>query len=319
VVVFETAGAAAQRPAAFMAELKQLPGVVNATGMWGGFVGTRGTGREVEWEGRKLTVYNQLVNYGFLETLGIALKEGRSFSPDFGTDSSAIIVNEALVNGLGMAHPVGQLLDGHRIVGVAHDFHYESLHERVKPFIFYLEPQAGTLLVKLAAGQERATIRRIQRLYARRNLGLPLDYHFLDTDYQTQYAAERRVAVLARYTAGLAILISCLGLLGLAAFTAERRRKEIGIRKTLGASVASVVYLLSRDLTRLVLAGIVLAVPLSYVVVRQWLSGFAYRIDLHWWYFFGAGASALLIALLTVSLRTIQAARANPATSLRTE
>ncbi|MBC7447355.1 MAG: ABC transporter permease [Hymenobacteraceae bacterium] len=319
VVYFETGGGAGQHLAGFLAALKQLPGVVSATGMWGGFVGDRGTGSELEWEGQKLLVHYKLVNYDFLETMGIQLKEGRNFSRDFSTDSGGIVVNEAVVNGLGMRQPVGQLLDGRRILGVTNDFHYESLHEKIKPLIFCLEPQAGTLLVKLAPQQERATLHRIQRLYAQYSPSLPFDYHFMDADYQAQYAAERRVAVLARYAAGLAVLISCLGLLGLAAFTAERRRKEIGIRKTLGASTASIVRLLTFDLAGLVLVGIGLALPLSYVVVEQWLSGFAYRIDLPWWYFGGSGFAALLIALLTVSFQALKAALANPVKSLRAD
>jgi hypothetical protein len=223
------------------------------------------------------------------------------------------------VASLGLQNPVGQLLLGKwRIVGVAKDFHYESLHEKVKPFIFRLEPKAaGTILVRLAPGREQETIARLQRFYSDFNPGQTLTYHFLDGDYQAQYAAERRVGVLAQYFAGLAILISCLGLFGLTAFTAERRRKEIGIRKVLGASEFSIVYLLSSDLTKLVGVAILLALPVSYVVVKQWLASFEYRVALEYWYFLGAGLVAVLVAWLTIGAQAWQASRINPTLCLR--
>jgi ABC-type antimicrobial peptide transport system permease subunit len=320
IASFEAAGSAAQQPKTFLAELKRLPGVVNASSMWGSLVGTYGAGRPVEWEGRKILANNLGVNYDMLETLGITLKEGRSFSPQFRADSTQLIVNEALVASLGLEDPVGEILGKGRIVGVVKDFHYQSLHEKVKPFIFRLEPQAaGTVLVKLAPGREQETLRRLQQFYAAFNPGLTLDYHFLDEDYQAQYAGERRVAVLANYFAGLAILISCLGLFGLTAFTAEKRRKEIGIRKVLGASELNIVYLLSSDLTKLVGVAILLALPISYVVVKRWLEGFEYRIALEYWYFLGAGLLAVSVAWLTISTQALKAARVNPTLCLRDE
>ncbi|WP_139921741.1 FtsX-like permease family protein [Hymenobacter sp. DG01] len=319
VLYFETAGRAAQRPAAFLAEVQKLPGVVSASALWGGFLGERGPGRELEWQGHKVLAHTLLASYDLLKTLRIRIKEGRSFSRQFRSDTAGIVVNEALVAGLGMTQPVGQRLGQARILGVVHDFHYESLHEKVRPLIVRLEPQAGTLMVKLQAGQEQATLGRLQRLYTTYAPGFTLEYQFLEADYQAQYAAERRVAVLSRYFAGLAILISCLGLLGLSTFTAERRRKEIGIRKALGASEWSVVFLLSKDLTRLVVVAIALALPLSYLVMRHWLADFAYRIDLRWWYFASAGLGALLLAWLTVGGQALRAARNKPVQSLREE
>ena len=153
--------------------------------------------------------------------------------------------------------------------------------------------------------------------YEQYNQGVPFDYQFLDQDYQKLYNAENRVAVLSRYFAGVAILISCLGLFGLAAFTAERRIKEIGIRKILGASAWGIVRLLSADFTRMVLAAIVIALPVSYLITQRWLEGFAYKIDLEWWFFAGAALAALLIAWLTVGMQTLKAATLNPAQCLR--
>jgi ABC-type antimicrobial peptide transport system permease subunit len=218
-----------------------------------------------------------------------------------------------------MPNPVGQQLDGARIVGVVRDFHYESLHAKIKPLRLQLDPTINTVLVKLQPNAEQASITRLQQLYAAYNPGFTLDYTFLDADYQAQYVAERRVAVLARYFAGLAILISALGLLGLAAFTAERRRKEIGIRKALGASELGIVWLLTSSLTWLVVVAIVLALPLSYLLLQRWLEGFAYRVAWQWWYFAAAGMGALLIAWLTVSVQAWRAARHNPVLSLRAE
>jgi cell division protein FtsX len=318
VLCFDTGGKAARQQAAFLAEVKKLPGVVQASSVLGGFLGGRYVA-EMSWRGKRLPVGTMLVNYDLVETMGIHLVAGRSFAPQFRADSAAILVNQALVAGLGMLDPVGQQLDGARIVGVVRDFHYESLHEKIKPLRLQLDPTINTVLVKLQPGAEQATIARLQQLYAAYNPGFALDYTFLDADYQAQYVAERRVAVLARYFAGLAILISALGLLGLAAFTAERRRKEIGIRKALGASELGIVWLLTSSLTWLVVVAIVLALPLSYLLLERWLEGFAYRVAWQWWYFAAAGMGSLLIAWLTVSVQAWRAARRNPVLSLRAE
>jgi len=318
VLRFDTSGKAARQQAAFLSEVKKLPGVVQTSSVLGGFLGGRYVA-EMSWRGKRLPVGTMLVNYDLLETMGLHLVAGRSFAPQFRADSAAIIVNQTLVAGLGMPDPVGQKLDGSRIVGVVCDFHYESLHEKIKPLLLRLDPQINTVLVKLQPNAEQATIARLQQLYAAYNPGFTLDYTFLDADYQAQYVAERRVAVLARYFAGLAILISALGLLGLSAFTAERRRKEIGIRKALGASELGIIWLLASSLTWLVVVAIILALPLSYLLMQRWLEGFAYRVAWQWWYFAAAGMGALLIAWLTVSVQAWRAARRNPVLSLRAE
>ena len=318
VLRFDTDGQAARQQKAFLSEVKQLPGVVRASSVLGGFLGGRHV-EEMSWRGKRLPVATMLINYDLVETMGLHLVAGRSFSRQYRADSAAILVNQSLVAGLGMPDPVGQQLAGARIVGVVRDFHYESLHEKIKPLLLQLDPQINTVLVKLRPGAEQAAIARLQQLYAAYNPGFTLDYTFLDADYQAQYVAERRVAVLARYFAGLAILISALGLLGLAAFTAERRRKEIGIRKALGASELGIVWLLTSSLTWLVVVAIVLALPLSYLLLQRWLEGFAYRVAWQWWYFAAAGLGALLIAWLTVSVQAWRAARRNPVLSLRAE
>jgi ABC-type antimicrobial peptide transport system permease subunit len=175
------------------------------------------------------------------------------------------------------------------------------------------------MIARIHGEGQKETIGRLEELYREYNPGFALDYKFLDEDYQALYVAEQRVSTLSKYFAGLAILISCLGLFGLAAFTAEKRIKEIGIRKILGATDFGIVYLLSIDFTKMVLIAIVVALPISYFIAKNWLESFAYRIDLAWWFFISAGLIALLIAWFTVGLQTVKAARINPTQCLKDE
>lgn len=174
-------------------------------------------------------------------------------------------------------------------------------------------------MIRLEAGRERETLSRLDEMYKSFNPGFAFDYQFQDVDYARQHAAEQRVATLSSYFAGLAVVISCLGLFGLAAFTAERRLKEIGIRKALGSSASGIVLLLSADFTRMVLVAIVVGLPLSYWLLNQWLQRFAFHIDLSIWYFIVAGLVALVIAWLTVASQALRAARENPVRCLRSE
>ena len=166
---------------------------------------------------------------------------------------------------------------------------------------------------------EKETLDQIANLYAEFNPGLPFDFKFFDDDYQTLYASEKRITALSKYLAGLAIIISCLGLLGLATFTAERRKREIGIRKVLGQSAKQVVVMLSSEFARLVIMAILIALPIAYLIVNNWLSGFAYRIPLRAWYFISAGAMAMIIALVTVGSQALRAANGNPVEALKEE
>lgn len=175
------------------------------------------------------------------------------------------------------------------------------------------------ILVKISAGTERETIEKIQKSYTGFNKSLAFDYRFLDEEYQALYTSENRVAVLSKYFAGLAILISCLGLFGLAAFTAQRRRKEIGIRKVVGASTGSVVFMLSKDFLQLILLSVLIAFPLVWWGMNDWLNSFAYRVPIGADVFIIAGGSIIVITLLTISFKSIKAAMANPVNSLRTE
>ncbi|GLU51722.1 ABC transporter permease [Dyadobacter frigoris] len=312
----------------FLSELKNTPGVVNASSIGHDMTGHNSGTSGIWWEGKaednKTEFENVGVNYEMMQTLGIQMKEGRLFSRDFSADSSKIIFNEAAVKFMGMKDPVGKTVklwgNDMQIVGIAKDFHFESLHENVKPLFFRLaKGNTYLIMAKIAAGKEKPVITSMEELYKRHNPGFSLNYKFLDQEYQAQYAAELRVAALSKYFAGLAILISCLGLFGLAAFTAERRLKEIGIRKVLGSSVFNIVYLLSSDFTKLVIAAIVIALPVSYLITGYWLQSFALHIDLQVWYFLGAGVAALAIAWLTVGMQAVKAANVNPLECLKSE
>ncbi len=327
IIYFEREGKAAQNLETFLGEAKSIPGVTAGSSVLRNFIGAAGALNQFEWEGKKpdevINFEYRIVNYDFIEMMGIPLKEGRSFTREFKPDHS-IIFNEAAIKAMGLEDPVGKTVkfqgNETRIVGVVKNFHFESLHEEVKPLFFYLMPDAtGMVMLKLAAGKERETIGKLSAFYQKYNPGYTFQYKFLDDDYQALYADEQRVSVLSRYFAGLAILISCLGLLGLSAFTAERRRKEISIRKVLGASEAGIVYLLSGEFTKLVLVAVLLALPVSFLLVRRWLDGFAYRIDLSLWYFLLAGGLALLVAWFTVSFQALKSARIDPVRNLKDE
>jgi hypothetical protein len=315
--------------APFLNEAKNLPGVLNASNMAGNMTGSHSSAFGFDWPGKRADQRINFgifyVNYDLIETLGIQMAQGRTFSTRFSTDSSdAIIFNEAAIAAMGLENPVGKTVkffgDDKQIVGVTKNFHFESLYEQVKPVCFVYRMQwADQVLVRIGAGRERETLDRLAQLYQEYNQGLPFEYKFMDQDYQVLYAAENRVAVLSRYFAGLAMLISCLGLFGLATFTAERRTKEIGIRKVLGASVVNLVALLSRDFLKLVLLAILLSLPVAWYIMQAWLEEFAYKIDLSWWVFALIALAAIGIALLTVGYQSIKAALRNPVKSLRTE
>lgn len=312
----------------FLSEIKNIPGIVDASSSGHDMTGHNGGTSGVIWPGKDRedrTEFERFaVNYGMIELLDIPMKEGRTFSRDFGADSAKIIFNEAGIEFMGLTDPVGKTVklwgEDKEIIGVAKDFHFESFHEEVKPLFFYLDKgNAWNIMVKIEAGREEKTLAQLQQFYRAFNPGFSLDYRFLDEDYQALYAAEQRVSILSKYFAGLAILISCLGLFGLAAFTAERRIKEIGIRKVLGASEWKIIELLSNDFAKMVLTAIVIALPVSYYFAKNWLDSFAFKIDLEWWYFIGAGLLTMVIALLTISFQSIKAALTNPVKSLRSE
>jgi ABC-type antimicrobial peptide transport system permease subunit len=206
------------------------------------------------------------------------------------------------------------------IIGVVKDFNFQSMHEVVNPLFFRLAPKnVWNLVIRLEGGKEKETLAALSDFYTDYNPGFTFDYKFQDQEYAKMYASEQRVATLSAYFASMAVLISCLGLFGLATFTAERRLKEIGIRKALGSSSANIVMLLSGDFTRMVLVSVFIGIPTSYWLLSKWLERFAFHIELSSWYFIIAGVIALVIAWITVAWQAIKAANVNPVKCLRTE
>ncbi|MEX2235404.1 MAG: ABC transporter permease [Cyclobacteriaceae bacterium] len=328
IVIITREGAVFEKQEAFLTEIEKIPGVIDASSTGHDMTGHNGGTYGIEWPGKDpedRTEFERVtVNYGFVELMGMEMKEGRTFSEDFGAEKEKIIFNEAAIEFMEMKDPIGKVVKlwgGDReIIGVVKNFNFESFHVEVKPLFFFLEPKnTGNIMVKIENGKEQETMASLQKFYGEFNPGFPFTYRFLDEDYQNLYAAEQRVATLSKYFAGLAILISCLGLFGLAAFTAERRMKEIGIRKILGSTNINIIYLLSGEFTKMVLAAILVALPASYFIATFWLESFVFRIDLQWWFFAASGFAALFIAWLTVGIQTIRAAQANPTQYLRSE
>jgi len=315
----------------FISLLKKIPGVVDASFTFNIMVGRNFGNYGIGWEGKNpsQSVYFEGFGggYDFIETMGMKMADGRSFSKDFGADSNKIIVNEEAVRVMGLKSPVGRNLTFFgrpvQIIGVVKDFHFESLRETVKPLYMTLLKQDSSqwnkLMIRIQAGREIETVNRIRSLYENYNPGFPFDFHFLDEIYEKQYTSELRVGILSKYFAGLAILISCLGLFGLTAFTAQKRQREIGIRKVIGATVPDLVLMLSKDLFRQVLIALAIAVPLSWWAMSQWLDGFAYRIPIGTTVFLIAGLSIIAITVVTISYQSIKAAFGNPVISLRSE
>lgn len=330
VLYFEAEGQIELNIESFITEVNKLPGVKAVSSSAHSFVegGYSGLTFDVDWEGKdpNATVGMEYmrVNYDMIELLELEITSGRAFSRDFKTDYNKVIFNEEAISQMNLDNPIGSTVKIGRtntqIVGVVKDFHFKSFHESVGPAYFVLQPDDTWLIMaRLEQGSERETISRLGELYDEFNPDFSFDYKFLDQDYQAQYVSEQRVATLSKYFSLIAILISCLGLLGLASFSTERRIKEIGIRKVLGSSQFAIVKLVSGEFTKIVMAAVVLSLPISYFVTKSWLDGFAYRIDLSLWFFLIAGASALLIAWITVGFQTLKASMINPAQCLRNE
>ena len=312
----------------FLTEIRNLNGIIGASSIGHDMTGHNGGTYGVGWPGKdpenRTEFENVAVNYAMTEILGIEVMEGRTFSEEFGAETEKIIFNEAAIEFMGLTDPIGKVItlwgEDKEIIGVVKDFHFDSFHEEVKPLFIRFNPYATHfIMAKIEAGKEKEAIDNLQRFYRSYNPGFPFGYRFLDEDYQELYAAEQRVSTLSGYFAALAILISCLGLFGLAAFTAERRTREIGIRKILGSTEFQIVYLLSGDFTKMVLAAIFIALPLSYFITQQWLESFAFHIDLRWWFFAATAILALLIAWITVGMQTVKAAKTNPVKCLKDE
>jgi putative ABC transport system permease protein len=269
------------------------------------------------------------VDENYIPTLGIQMLSGRNFSKEFATENAAVILNEAAASAFGWGEKsVGHFVSSntnsgekvtYHIVGIIKDFHFRSLHERISPLVMRYSPDPGTLIVKLKTRNIAGLTAILRKRWSEYGAEEPMSYSFLDERYNNTYQSEQKIGLILGFFAGLTIFVACLGLFGLARFTAEQRTKEIGIRKVLGATVTDVTALLSKDFLKLVVIAFVIASPIAWYMMNKWLQDFAYKIDISWWIFALAAFLSVLITLVTVSFQSITAALANPVDSLRSE
>lgn len=335
VLIIDDVYALKQNTEPFKNEVLQMPGVTSGT--FSSFLPVSNSSRndntfakEAVMDSKNgLDMQNWTIDYDYFKTLGLELKSGRNFSKDYGTDSSATILNETAVALLGFQDPIGKKIysspdnagkvTAFTIIGVVKNFNFESLHQAIGPLAFFLGKSTGMASFKVKAANVPVLLKSIAATWKSMGSGMPFHYRFLDDSFNEMYDNERRVGKIAISFSFLAIFIACLGLFGLATFIAEQRTKEIGIRKVLGASVNGIVQLLSKDFVRLVLIAFVIATPLAWYFMNKWLQDFSYRVKIGWWVFALAGVIALFIALFTVSFQAIKAALTNPVKNLRTE
>ncbi|MEL6923080.1 MAG: FtsX-like permease family protein, partial [Bacteroidota bacterium] len=272
------------------------------------------------------------IDEDYLNTFEMELLSGRNFNPEMGGDSAAVILNETAARQFGFGNPIGQKvyrnlelsdptteLLSYTVIGVVKDFHFESLRENISAVSMWLDPAPGFISMKVETDDLTNLLASVEQEWKAVAPDLPFAYRFMDDSFNQMYRQEQRISSIISLFSGLSIFIACLGLFGLAAFSTERRTKEIGVRKVLGASVVNLVALLSKDFLRLVAISLLIAIPLAWYAMNNWLADFAYRTDIKWWTFALAGAGALLIAFLTVSFQSIKAALMNPVKSLRSD
>ncbi len=270
-------------------------------------------------------LYTYKVDHDYLPTMQIELLEGRNFSRSFPMDTVAILLNETAARAFGAENLLNEEVfhagsgKSYKVIGIFKDFNFETLRKEIQPLALTLTTQGFCLSVRITTDDVPATVARIESLWDQYAPDQPFQYAFLDDNYDALFRAEQRLGKVFSIFTGLAIMVACLGLLGLAAFIAERRTKEIGIRKVMGASATNVILLLSKDFTRLVIVAFVLAIPVAYFIIQKWLQGFAFRADISPWVFLLAGIGALLIAWLTVSWQSLKVALNNPVDSLKDE
>lgn len=324
VITFERDGAIVESTDPFLVEVSTIPGVVNATVLEGNITSFDNSGGGYKQQDKPSIQFTfARVGYDYVETLGLELKEGRSFSRDFSNEHDKIILNEKAIEVMGLDDPVGKVVNirGNReIIGILKDFHYLSLHEPIAPMFLIFEPgDATSIALKLQAGKEMETIEALESAYQEINPGLPFQFTFLDEEYNALYRSELQVASLSTYFATIAIIISCLGLFGLTTFMTQRRIKEIGIRKVLGSSRLRIVALLGTNLFKMLLLAMIIGTPIAFTTLGQWLENFAYRIDLSVWHFVSGAIATIAIASLTVGYETWKAASVNPVNCLKDE
>jgi ABC-type antimicrobial peptide transport system permease subunit len=310
-------------------DFKSTGAVVEAAAASGPATSVWSTNGNISWKGKDPSMAVDFPNTGITseygKTVGWQFKEGRDFSAAFASDSGAFVLNEAAVKFMGLKDPVGEMImwgdKPFKVIGVIKDMIVESPYQPVRASLYHLTTQDINILhVKInpRVGVPEA-LSKIEKVFKKYNPDTPFDYRFVDDEYAWKFGNEERIGKLASFFAILAIFISCLGLFGMASFMAERRTKEIGVRKVMGASVFNLWRLLSKDFVILVLISLLIAVPLAYYLMNNWLQNYQYRSDISWWIFAVAGAGILIITLLTVSFQSIKAALMNPVKSLRSE
>jgi hypothetical protein len=310
-------------------ELKRDQRIVNVTGTGHqpNYIGSK-TG-SVDWDGKdsdsRVFISKTGVDFDYVETMGIEMAEGRPFSKAFASDASTgFLVNEEVVKIMGVESAVGKRFKYGRvngtIVGVMKNYHFWPVQTAIEPLVLYISPKRiNYMVIRLSEGDISASLDYIKATWERIVSGYPFDYKFMDEDFDWMYRTEERMGNLLQSFTILAILIASLGLFGLASFTAEQRTKEIGVRKVLGATLPGVMLLLSKEFTKWIIVSNVIAWPVGYIILKNWLQSFAYRTPLSWWIFVGSGMLALVVALLTVSYQSLRAALANPVESLKYE
>lgn len=288
-----------------------------------------------EWNGKKSGQDKSLgtltITHEHGKTVGWQFVKGRDFSRNYATDSSGIVINESAMKYMELQNPLGEIISWKfrenityfQVIGVIKDMVMESPYEPIKPTVFYVKPINGktnwvNIKINPAISISQA-LPKIEAVFKKIVPSVPFDYKFVDEEYNAKFKAEERIGKLATFFAILAIFISCLGLFGLASFVAEQRTKEIGIRKVMGATVANLWQLLSKDFVVLILISCLIAAPVAYYFMNEWLQKYTYRTEISWWIFAASAAGALMITLLTVSFQAIKAALMNPVKSLRSE
>ena len=317
-------------------ELLRDPNIISVSACWNHFPTDTWRGAGFEWEGGDPVIQRDLdlvytgVDYDFFELLDLEIVDGRPFSQEFPSDeNNAYILNQAAIRAMNLDEPVGKQFnippdDKGPIVGIVKDVHFQSLHRKIEERIYFLYDMteattAGILLAKIRGGRIPQALTGIRRVWEAMNPITPFEYHFLDETYDHLYKKEQRIGTIVNYFTFLAVFISCLGLFGLASFMAERRTKEIGIRKVLGAPVSGLIILLSKEFSRWILVANIIAWPLGYFIMNKILQTYAYRTSMGIEIFVLSALLALIIALFTVSFQALKAARANPVQSLRYE
>jgi putative ABC transport system permease protein len=312
---------------AVKAELLKQPGVEAVTRSTGNIINNGGISGDNDWDGKAIgqtfIVHPQGIDKDFISFFKLKMQQGHSFDGAV-SDSTHFILNEAAVKEIGLKDPIGKRFRLRKtngtIIGVIKDFHFASMREKIAPVVLYYEPESyGSIYIRTTGNDAPKAIAAAGSQFKQYNGQFPFSYTFLDEIFNKLYQGEQREGTLFNYFAGIAILISCLGLLGLAAYTAQVRTREIGVRKVLGATVGSVVTLLAKDFIKLVLIAIVVAFPIAWLAMSHWLDAFAYRVGISWTTFVLAAVIAVFIAFVTISIQSIKAALANPVDSLRRE